>query len=290
MSMKDVPSLRPTRAYSRPVSGSVHPQLSLVRTPRERTPARRIELGMKDSNSTSSQSKGPTMPSVQRRSSPEQRGEGVGGCDEGAGVVPGGVGGGGDPALVEVDRAGLVVHAGRAHRDDVLIRDDEGAEMVLLHRLRLGQLDAARLAGQGAVAAGFVHVHRSDLVAARGGRADPDVATGKGHGRAEAVAALAAGKRQPVVTGDPPGEVGVPGMREHRATAVVGTRRTDQHHFIRSREGPPEVGVGLARRFQDSVLFPTPFTHAEMVDAAGGLPVLRPRRSNGGHRSARRVR
>ena len=35
MSTNDVPSFLPTSAYSRPVSGSVHPQLSLVRTPRE---------------------------------------------------------------------------------------------------------------------------------------------------------------------------------------------------------------------------------------------------------------
>ena len=71
MSTKEVPSLRPTSAYSRSVTGSVQPQLSLARTPRARSPARSSDGGMYASSSTSLQSKGPTWPSSgQRRSSP----------------------------------------------------------------------------------------------------------------------------------------------------------------------------------------------------------------------------
>ena len=45
-------------------------------------------------------------------------------------------------AFVEVDRAGLVVHAGRADRDNVGGRDDQAAEAVLFDGRLLGQLDA----------------------------------------------------------------------------------------------------------------------------------------------------
>jgi hypothetical protein len=52
MSMNDVPSFLPTSAYSRPVSGSVHPQLSFVRTPRACSGARSSELGTNASSAS----------------------------------------------------------------------------------------------------------------------------------------------------------------------------------------------------------------------------------------------
>ena len=140
MSTKEVPSLRPTSAYSRPVIGSVQPQLSLARTPRVRPSARRSEGGHVGQQFDLVAVEGTDLPLDAAALLADQGTEHVGCTHEHLAVSPAA-----GCALEDVDRAGLVVHSRRANSHQISIGDEQAAEPVALDGFFLRELDAARL-------------------------------------------------------------------------------------------------------------------------------------------------